>query len=381
MFRNRRTGEELQLEDGSSAQISLPLYIDTRPDTGESIGINDSLPIWSLNETTGIWTQEAIGTVVASNSSPTGMAVEATVSHFTWWNIDVPIDTGFVTINVEGSGVDGTASITAAAAASGVAFRAVYGSVPIGGSYTTVIPADTEYCFSGIAQLPNGATGSTNTVCANVSTGDSVDITLVLAGIDASLAIAADLTVGNSGNVSVDGIAGVPVPRVRIDSSTFETNVAYTATNLPEGIRLVASSDTAVELVGVPVNAGSFNVVVTGTNADGETDFVPVQYEISADPTALDLTVVLFGSGERDVFDLASFFEDTVVPDNWELIGPDPLPVGLLFSESERRHGMFRIEGEFLFAFEPGYWDWTGVIRATFPSGVVVDYNVTFIYR
>jgi hypothetical protein len=45
------------------------------------------MPVWSLNETTGVWVQEGEGTVVAS-ASATGLALRATVTHFSWWNPD-----------------------------------------------------------------------------------------------------------------------------------------------------------------------------------------------------------------------------------------------------------------------------------------------------
>lgn len=392
VFVNRLTGAELQLADGASAIISLPLYIDTRPDTNELIVINSMIPIWSLNESTGVWIQETMGTVVTSNSSPTGMAVEATVMHFSWWNIDVPISTGLVTVNIEDIGMDGTVGVTSTPTSSDVAFRTGFGSVPIGGSFSTEIPAGSEYCFSGIAQLSNGVIGSTSNECANISEGENVDITLTFVGLDAPLAIAANLPASNAGGVLVNGFAGVPTRRVRINPTSFESNVTYTATNLPAGIRLNASSGTAAELVGIPENGGVSNVVVTGTNTDGETDVVSVQYEIEALASVQELTVLLFGSFEENTVRLNennpggtdfSVPRPPVPPApsevvSWELVGPDPFPVGLFFDES---NGEFFIPFNFLFEFEPDYWDWTGLIRGTFPDGRVENYSVTFIFR
>ncbi|MGB1298311.1 MAG: putative Ig domain-containing protein [Psychrobium sp.] len=81
-------GNELQLKDGETADILLPIYLTQHMD-GTAIKAGDKIPLWHLNEETGIWIQEGEGEVVVSSSSPTGWALSGTVSHFTWWNVDV----------------------------------------------------------------------------------------------------------------------------------------------------------------------------------------------------------------------------------------------------------------------------------------------------
>lgn len=81
-------GNELQLKDGETADILLPIYLTKHMD-GTPIKAGDKIPLWHLNEETGIWLQEGEGEVVVSSSSPTGWALSGTVSHFTWWNVDV----------------------------------------------------------------------------------------------------------------------------------------------------------------------------------------------------------------------------------------------------------------------------------------------------
>ena len=368
-------GAELQLAPQATAFITLPLYVNVRPDTGELINEGDQLPIWSLNEVTGEWLLEEQGEVVMSNSAPTGMAVEAEVSHFSWWNIDVPIATGTVTVQVSGAGVDGSVSVIATP--SDIAFRTGYGSVPVGGSYTTVIPAGSEYCFSGTIRSTSGQSASSNTVCTTVAAGSSQTISLILNGVDDPLDITSDLPVDNSGSVTINGFVGVPVQRIRFNATTFESVVNYTAINTPLGVNLSTTSGVAAEIAGIPTSSGSFSVVVTGANADGETDSVIVQYEISGDaaPTQ-NISITMFGSFEQNRVNLNEVISPPA--DSWELIGPDPLPVGLNFDEAT---GEFMIPFSFLFNFPPEYWDWTGLIKATFPGGGVVDYNVTFIFQ
>jgi hypothetical protein len=81
----------LQLAPGKTASIDVPIYGAMRPD-GTTLAIGDAVPLWSLDETTSMWIQEGTGQVVASASSPSGLAMRATVSHLTWWNADLGFD-------------------------------------------------------------------------------------------------------------------------------------------------------------------------------------------------------------------------------------------------------------------------------------------------
>lgn len=93
--------ETLSIAAGQTATVEVPLYADGNPD-GSAVMVGDLIPFWSLNETTGVWLEETLGEVVASNDSPTGLAVRATVSHFSWWNIDVPGQRHTVNLTVVG---------------------------------------------------------------------------------------------------------------------------------------------------------------------------------------------------------------------------------------------------------------------------------------
>lgn len=81
----------LQLGAGKTATIVVPIYAAMRPD-GSIVAVGDTTPLWSLDETTSTWIQEGTGTVIASADSPSGLAMQATVSHFSWWNSDLGFD-------------------------------------------------------------------------------------------------------------------------------------------------------------------------------------------------------------------------------------------------------------------------------------------------
>lgn len=84
-FAFEQNGEQLQLAAGKTARVEIPIYT-----TGAAVG--DSIPSWSMNETTGSWVQEAMGIVKESPASPSGLALSVDVGHFTWWNCDAEPD-------------------------------------------------------------------------------------------------------------------------------------------------------------------------------------------------------------------------------------------------------------------------------------------------
>ena len=92
-------GRRLNLAPGRSATVELPIYTPYHePDRPVVVG--DTIPLWSLDESTGHWTQEGSGTVVASADSPTGLAMRAVVGHFSWWNCDAFIETGLLDLDI-----------------------------------------------------------------------------------------------------------------------------------------------------------------------------------------------------------------------------------------------------------------------------------------
>jgi hypothetical protein len=88
-FTLTQNGQELNLKPGSSAKVHLPLYANVNLD-GSPINLGDTMPLWSMNEKTGEWVQEGIGTVVDTGNG--GRALEATVTHFSIWNGDKVFD-------------------------------------------------------------------------------------------------------------------------------------------------------------------------------------------------------------------------------------------------------------------------------------------------
>lgn len=72
-------GTELQLTDGKTATLTFPL-------TPELVSeVTSDVPLWSLNENTGVWEEEGVATLV-------GDRMVGEVSHFSFWNCDYPYE-------------------------------------------------------------------------------------------------------------------------------------------------------------------------------------------------------------------------------------------------------------------------------------------------
>ena len=72
-FHPTQGGQKLQVAPGKTVTIEIPMYATKNPN-GSAVLLGQVIPLWSLNEATGIWKQEGTGTVVANAGSPTVMA-------------------------------------------------------------------------------------------------------------------------------------------------------------------------------------------------------------------------------------------------------------------------------------------------------------------
>ncbi len=80
-------GEELQLRQDLLADLELPIYADKNL-YGDDMQLGESIPLWTLDETSGIWIQQGVGVIVANPSVASGFSLRAQTSHFSWFNID-----------------------------------------------------------------------------------------------------------------------------------------------------------------------------------------------------------------------------------------------------------------------------------------------------
>lgn len=177
----------LQLAPGKSALIEIPIYATVNPGGG-SVTASQTIPVWSLNETTALWTEEVLGTVVASTSD-SGFAVRATISHLSWWNVDLAdVVSGFIRPSCRGvSGsfsIASACSVTVGSGGGGTPQSLAGGTIPAAGSSESLpIPPDQNVRIRGCALVQTtdnrqGTACGSSVVNVPVGTPQSVDIQL-----------------------------------------------------------------------------------------------------------------------------------------------------------------------------------------------------------
>lgn len=286
-FEFSSAGQPVNLAAGATANVVIPIYFDTYQD-GSPITLGDTIPLWSLNEETGIWQQEGTGTVIFSNDSPTGFAMDATVSHFSWWNCDVSATTARAIVTVFGPD-SGTALIKARTNAS-IGWRpTVVQTVTAVGVPTPpmIIPANAQVCFWADINFDNGSNGTTPEVCVNAATGSLVNVDLVAPGTG-PLSIVTQPP-STAGILDVGGELSFPLNPVELRTATYETAVSYTIISgaLPAGLSLSPVTATRAEVTGIPTEAGAFSVVIEGTDSDGFTDVITINFNITTEPVTI----------------------------------------------------------------------------------------------
>jgi hypothetical protein len=85
-------GQSLQLAEGMTASLEMPIQPEQAAFAPETI------PLWFFDETNGIWREDGVAT-------KTGDKYVGSVSHFTFWNCDVPGDWAYLEGSVVYDGV------------------------------------------------------------------------------------------------------------------------------------------------------------------------------------------------------------------------------------------------------------------------------------
>lgn len=336
-----QNGMPLQLSNGATAEIQLPIYDATNPQTGDPIEMGDEVELWSLNEDTGIWLQEGTGTVVANTDSPTGLALRATVSHFTWWNIDVPIPTADVDITLSGTVTGGAAVIHARAPSDFGGYRTATHSVFVGSTTSGLqIPADRETCFWIEYVDMSGATALSDEQCISNAVADSTY------PLTFSVSTAGSLSL-TSRQSKRQGRYFVETP-LSIDffPRSLESSVGYTITSgtLPTGLSLTTTSATTAKIIGSTAAIGNYSVTVEGTDSDAFTDTQTVTFSIvdTLPPSLRGVSTVYAAVGDPVSTTIGVNNNGGDDPTSWIVTQSDgsPVPAGVSISST----GVFSID-------------------------------------
>ena len=84
------TGEKLNLSEGTTATITVPLDPETLA------GAPNEIPLWYFDEENGYWIEEGSATLQGTN-------YVGTVSHFSFWNCDIPAEYVNICMNITDS--------------------------------------------------------------------------------------------------------------------------------------------------------------------------------------------------------------------------------------------------------------------------------------
>jgi hypothetical protein len=141
------SGEKLQIKSGSTATLTIPIpsaSVASAPAT---------IPLWYVDETTGIWQEE--GTAIKQGSNYIGE-----VKHFSFWNCDYPYDAVNLSLTLhtpDGSPlVNEMVSITAKISSDTSSYSSTaYGWTDSLGQVKGLVPANTNLALQVISQCYN----------------------------------------------------------------------------------------------------------------------------------------------------------------------------------------------------------------------------------
>ncbi len=288
-FTFSQNGETLQLAEGETAIIDMPIYIDTYPD-GTPVQIGDAIPLWSLNEETGIWEQEGEGEVIAKPASPTGLAMRAEVSHFTWWNTDwYPREEERFNVNINVIAVDDNGTRTTAFDGDpidifvGTRGFSSQGYARIGETRQTEV-FQGFWCFQvrGNITLSDDSPIYTESdeVCRILSANDTIDLFVDISGVEFEVTHNLRATATAQTNYG----ACNDQPRIAAKSA-FPVTYTIVGGSLPAGLTLQDNG----ALTGTPTMAGQHQVqieVAEDQNGErGEWDLLIWDIDVSPELT------------------------------------------------------------------------------------------------
>lgn len=122
------SGQNLQIATGHTAEMTVAL------DAAQMSTAPATIPLWSFNEFTGIWQEEASATKV-------GNTYVGNVSHFSWWNCDIQLPQSILKVNVKNSAGQPLSNIKVGIKRLSQTYE-VYGMTDANGMVSGIVPAN-----------------------------------------------------------------------------------------------------------------------------------------------------------------------------------------------------------------------------------------------
>lgn len=332
-------GDYLQIAPNTTAEIQMDLPVDSI--NNEPLEIGSTIPMWHFDEDQGLWVEDdsTLGTVVASATSPVGLAVHAEVSHFSTWNWDFKFENGG-SINVECRLSDSSAipcGITADVTLDDGSVFTKNGYLPEGGS--TIINMPNSATIDWYATSDIGLIGE--------ETSDmSGDVIIELEDPASENFVRCELPDGTTVGCSVTLTDGTEMLTQSIPAEGATIVTGWD--NLDENSELTWTAETPF-----PISVGGQQVVAQGTATSG----ISGDVDVSLSTTPIDeVDVQCLGEAGVSIpctVDVTATLSDGTVFTDTDILIQDSLAVAVpseatLIQWTAESNGAFSQNGQFV---------------------------------
>lgn len=211
-FSDVKTGQKLQLAPNKTADIQMDLPLTSINNQKMSIGTE--IPMWHFDESKGLWVEEGKGKVVSSTTSATGLAVHATVSHFSTWNWDFKFE-----------------------AAGSVFIQCISGAQKIPCNVVAKIKLADGSTLTKTSYIPEQGTTAYNMPSEGTIFWEATDLTSTLIGEQTS-STTGNVTI-DLGKPTTDNVVQCVLPNGSATACTGFLNQSYPFSITPEGAKII----------------------------------------------------------------------------------------------------------------------------------------------
>jgi len=289
------TGEKLNLSEGTTATITVPLDPETLA------GAPNEIPLWYFNEEKGYWIEEGSATLQGTN-------YVGTVSHFSFWNCDIPTEYVNICLNITDSNNTPLSNIKVDIESEFNGTR--YGITNDSGEVCGIIPANQtlnlQYFLHNICnniEIPNSSETvgpfsedtTLNIVLDALEVEEYLEtITGVFTTCDGD-AVVNGYVEGSIGNgipfysIVTDGIyeinvlscnenASISITGFDFDNLQSTGEINYTLTSPETELGNLSACDTIDEFIQYSIDDGPVEYVVSNIYVSVQSDYIDIQY-------------------------------------------------------------------------------------------------------
>ena len=289
------TGEKLNLSEGTTATITVPLDPETLA------GAPNEIPLWYFNEEKGYWIEEGSATLQGTN-------YVGTVSHFSFWNCDIPTEYVNICLNITDSNNTPLSNIKVDIESEFNGTR--YGITNDSGEVCGIIPANQtlnlQYFLYNICnniEIPNSSETvgpfsedtTLNIVLDALEVEEYLEtITGVFTTCDGD-AVVNGYVEGSIGNgipfysIVTDGIyeinvlscnenASISITGFDFDNLQSTGEINYTLTSPETELGNLSACDTIDEFIQYSIDDGQIEYIVSNINVSVQSDYIDISY-------------------------------------------------------------------------------------------------------